>query len=55
MKNRCAWLNHSSNAGAFISLVHRYPNIRLWFSGTQRRASQNCKYIKCQATGLVCT
>lgn len=35
VKNRCAWLNHSSNAGAFISLVHRYPNIRLWFSGAQ--------------------
>ncbi|KAK9826404.1 hypothetical protein WJX81_000388 [Elliptochloris bilobata] len=33
VKNRCAWLNHSSKAGAFISLVHRYPNIRLWFSG----------------------
>ena len=35
MKNRCAWLNHSSNAGAFISLVHRHPNIRLWFSGAR--------------------
>ena len=39
MKNRCAWLNHSSNAGAFISLVHRYPNIRLWFSGAQATRS----------------
>ena len=33
MKNRCAWLNHSSNPGAFIRLVHSHPNIRLWFSG----------------------
>lgn len=33
VKNRCAWLNHSSNADYFISLVRRYPNIKLWFSG----------------------
>ena len=33
VKNRCAWLNHSSNPGAFIRLVHSHSNIRLWFSG----------------------
>lgn len=33
VKNRCAWLNHSSNPHEFIDLVHQYPNIRLWFSG----------------------
>lgn len=33
VKNRCAWLNHSSNPHEFISLVQQYPNIRLWFSG----------------------
>eukprot|EP00890_Picochlorum_soloecismus_P006210 jgi/Picsp_1/6590/NSC_03933-R1_protein len=33
VKNRCAWLNHSSNASHFINLVKKYPNIKLWFSG----------------------
>ncbi|PSC75593.1 calcineurin-like phosphoesterase [Micractinium conductrix] len=33
VKNRCAWLNHSSDPHAFIELVQQYPNIRLWFSG----------------------
>lgn len=33
VKNRCAWLNHSSNAATFIDLVSKYPNIKLWFSG----------------------
>ena len=33
VKNRCAWLNHSSNPEVFLGLVHRFPNIRLWFSG----------------------
>uniref|UniRef100_A0A061QWZ0 Calcineurin-like phosphoesterase n=1 Tax=Tetraselmis sp. GSL018 TaxID=582737 RepID=A0A061QWZ0_9CHLO len=33
VKNRCAWLNHSSDPGAFIRLVERHPNIALWFSG----------------------
>lgn len=33
VKNRCAWLNHSSNPHEFIDLVHQHPNIRLWFSG----------------------
>jgi hypothetical protein len=33
VKNRCAWLNHSSNPTAFIRLVERFPNIKLWFSG----------------------
>jgi hypothetical protein len=33
VKNRCAWLNHSSNAARFGELVARHPNIRLWFSG----------------------
>lgn len=33
VKNRCAWLNHSSNAEHFMSLVRSNPNIKLWFSG----------------------
>ncbi|KAK9806310.1 hypothetical protein WJX72_009584 [[Myrmecia] bisecta] len=33
VKNRCAWLNHSSNPEVFLKLVQKYPNIRLWFSG----------------------
>jgi hypothetical protein len=33
VKNRCAWLNHSSNADHFIQLVRKHPNIKLWFSG----------------------
>ena len=33
VKNRCAWVNHSSNADHFIDLVRRNPNIKLWFSG----------------------
>ena len=33
VRNRCAWLNHSSGSDEFIKLVHEHPNIRLWFSG----------------------
>ncbi len=33
VKNRCAWLNHSSDPRQFIELVQRHPNVRLWFSG----------------------
>ncbi|KAL4854283.1 hypothetical protein ACK3TF_004974 [Chlorella vulgaris] len=33
VKNRCAWLNHSSRPQEFIELVQQHPNIRLWFSG----------------------
>ncbi len=33
VKNRCAWVNHSSNADHFIDLVRRHPNVKLWFSG----------------------
>ena len=34
VRNRCAWLNHSSdNASLFLSLVRSHANIRLWFSG----------------------
>ena len=33
MKNRCAWLNHSSDPAAFIGLAEAHPNVRLWFSG----------------------
>jgi Calcineurin-like phosphoesterase len=34
VKNRCAWLNHSSNPSAFMQLVDKYPNcVKLWFSG----------------------
>ncbi|PNW74215.1 hypothetical protein CHLRE_13g589870v5 [Chlamydomonas reinhardtii] len=34
IKNRVAWLNHSdANPHAFIDLVNKYKNIKLWFSG----------------------
>ena len=33
VKNRCAWLNHSSNPERFVRLVDEHPNIRLWCSG----------------------
>lgn len=33
VKNRCAWLNHSSDPKRFMRLVEKYPNIKLWFSG----------------------
>lgn len=33
VKNRCAWVNHSSDPGALMRLVEAHPNIRLWFSG----------------------
>ena len=33
VKSRCAWLNHTSEPGVFMRLVHRFPNIKLWFSG----------------------
>ena len=33
VKNRCAWLNHSSDPKRFSRLVAQYPNIKLWFSG----------------------
>ncbi|CAK0785880.1 hypothetical protein CVIRNUC_009093 [Coccomyxa viridis] len=33
VKNRCAFLNHSSNAQEFMQLVEQHPNIALWFSG----------------------
>ena len=32
VKNRCAFLNHSSNSGEFMRLVEANPNIALWFS-----------------------
>ena len=32
VKNRCAFLNHSSTAMEFMQLVEQYPNIALWFS-----------------------
>ena len=32
VKNRCAFLNHSSNAQEFMQLVEQHPNIALWFS-----------------------
>ena len=35
VKNRCAWLNHSSDPATFLRLVQRFPNIRLWFSGVR--------------------
>jgi len=34
VKNRCAWLNHSSDPTRFMKLVDKYPNcVKLWFSG----------------------
>lgn len=33
VKNRCAWLNHSSDPGAFARLLARHPHVKLWFSG----------------------
>lgn len=33
VKNRCAWINHSTNPQAFLQLVQRFSNIKLWFSG----------------------
>ncbi|KAL6768266.1 hypothetical protein ACKKBF_B38445 [Auxenochlorella protothecoides x Auxenochlorella symbiontica] len=33
VKNRCAWLNHSTNPHVFMELVESHPNIHLWFSG----------------------
>ena len=33
VKNRCAWINQSSDPKALVQLVHRFPNIKLWFSG----------------------
>ncbi|EIE19713.1 Metallo-dependent phosphatase [Coccomyxa subellipsoidea C-169] len=33
VKNRCAFLNHSSNAAEFMQLVEQHSNICLWFSG----------------------
>ena len=40
VKNRCAWLNHSSEPAAFLHLVQCHPNIRLWFSGV--RLASHC-------------
>lgn len=33
VKNRCAWLNHSSNPRAITDLISAHPNVQLWFSG----------------------
>lgn len=33
VKNRCAWVNHSSAPDRFIRIVQAHPNIKLWFSG----------------------
>eukprot|EP00193_Tetraselmis_chui_P009181 CAMPEP_0177753994 /NCGR_PEP_ID=MMETSP0491_2-20121128/1768_1 /TAXON_ID=63592 /ORGANISM="Tetraselmis chuii, Strain PLY429" /LENGTH=568 /DNA_ID=CAMNT_0019269339 /DNA_START=71 /DNA_END=1779 /DNA_ORIENTATION=- len=33
VKNRCAWLNHSSDPGQFMRIVNNCHNIKLWFSG----------------------
>lgn len=33
VKNRCAWLNHSSDPTRFLRLLGAHPNVRLWFSG----------------------
>ncbi|GLC68750.1 hypothetical protein PLESTF_000732800 [Pleodorina starrii] len=33
IKNRCAWLNHSANPRAFMDILARHRNVKLWFSG----------------------
>eukprot|EP01025_Chloroclados_australasicus_P048044 TRINITY_DN5431_c0_g1_i3.p1 TRINITY_DN5431_c0_g1~~TRINITY_DN5431_c0_g1_i3.p1 ORF type:complete len:489 (+),score=62.67 TRINITY_DN5431_c0_g1_i3:838-2304(+) len=33
VKNRCAWLNHSSNPEIFMQIAQKHSNIKLWFSG----------------------
>ncbi len=44
VKNRCAFLNHSSAAMDFMQLVEQYPNIALWFSVSHisRSTPQQC-------------
>ena len=44
VKNRCAFLNHSSTAMEFMQLVEQYPNITLWFSVSHlsRDTPQQC-------------
>lgn len=43
VKNRCAWLNHSSDPGVFLRVVEKHPNIKLWFSG-HFHLSQSCRF-----------
>lgn len=33
VRNRCSWLNHSSNPQIFLEIVRQNPQIKLWFSG----------------------
>lgn len=33
VRNRCAWLNHSEGPQKFLDIVHKNPQIKLWFSG----------------------
>ncbi|GLC33772.1 hypothetical protein PLESTB_000113900 [Pleodorina starrii] len=33
VKNRVAWLNHSVNPRAFMDILARHRNVKLWFSG----------------------
>jgi hypothetical protein len=55
VKNRCAWLNHSSNPAAFIRLVERFPNIRLWFSGVRILSSVTLPRSPCPQVPEGCT
>lgn len=59
VKNRCAFLNHSSNADEFMRLVEQHPNICLWFSGhfhlshnymRSISVSGNCAFVQ---TGVI--
>ncbi|BDA46759.1 probable 3',5'-cyclic adenosine monophosphate phosphodiesterase Cpd at N-terminal half [Coccomyxa sp. Obi] len=59
VKNRCAFLNHSSNADVFMRLVEQHPNICLWFSGhfhlshnymRSISVSGNCAFVQ---TGVI--
>ena len=44
VKNRCAWLNHSSEPAAFLALAERHPNVRLWFSVSLTNRALGCTH-----------
>ena len=56
VKNRCAWLNHSSDPKKFSELCQRFPCIKLHFSG-HFHLSQNypdaIKYVLWQFTNVL--
>lgn len=60
VKNRCAWLNHSSNPRVFPDLVRRHPNVRMWFSGHFHLSHDyarsigiagGCAFVSCNVIG----